>query len=107
MNIVRRIFVDCETSQVHPFWRGQLLLFDQPRVRTISSQHGIRLLLVFFFLEVIVRPLLAAGTRWLQISDRNWWPLLQVGLATVLACWLVIKFARLRLSQLGLYSWLR
>src|SRR6266850_6017283 len=106
MNIVRRIFVDCETSQVHPFWRGQLLLFDQPRVRTISSQHGSRLLLVFFFLEVIVRPLLAAGTRWLQISEDWWWPLVQMGLLTALVCWLVISFAKVSLSQLGLYSWL-
>lgn len=107
MNIVRRIFVDCETSQVHPFWRGQLFLFDQPRVQTISSQQGSRLLLVFFFLEVIVRPLFAAGTRWLTIADRNWWPLAQVGLSTLLFCSLVISFAKVHLSQLGLYSWLR
>src|SRR6267378_1389002 len=106
MNIARRIFVDSETSQVQPFWRGHLFLFDQPRVRTISSQQGSRLLLVFFFLEAIVRPLLAAGTRWLQISENKWWPLMQMGILTALVCWLVISFASVRLSQLGLYSWL-
>ena len=105
MNNGRKIFVDRET-QVHPFWRGQLFLFDQPRVRTISSQQGSRLLFVFFFLEVIVRPLFAAGTRWLPIAEHKWWPLIQVGLLTVLVCWLVISFAKVHLSQLGLYSWL-
>jgi len=107
MNIARKIFVDSETSQINPFWRGHLFLFDQPQAPTFSSQQGTRLLLVFLFSEVIVRPLFAAGARWLAIADRNWWPLIKVSFLTVLVCGLVIYFAGVRLSQLGLYSWLR
>ncbi len=99
MNIAR--------TQISPFWRGHLFLFDQPQAPTFSSQQGTRLVLVFLFSEVIVRPLFAAGARWLMIADRSWWSLLQISLLTVLVCWLVINFARVRLSQLGLYSWLR
>jgi len=107
MNIARKIFVDSETSQINPFWRGHLFLFDQPQAPTFSSQQGTRLLLVFLFSEVIVRPLFAAGARWLAIADRNWWPLIKVSFLTVLVCGLVIYFAGVRLSQLGLYSWRR
>ena len=96
-----------ETSRINPFWRGQLFLFDQPQAPTFSSQQSTRLLLVFLFSEVIVRPLFAAGARWLTIADRNWWPLIKVSFLTVLVCGLVVYFAGVRLSQLGLYSWLR
>ena len=54
-----------------------------------------------------MRPLFAAGARWLTIADRNWWPLIKVSFLTVLVCGLVVYFAGVRLSQLGLYSWLR
>lgn len=107
MNLAQKIFVDSETSQVRPCWRGHLFLFGQPQVPTFSSQQGTKLLLVFLFFEVIVRPLLAAGARWLTVADRNWWLLLQLSLLTVLVCWLVINFAGVPLSQLGLYSWSR
>ena len=107
MNIARKNFFGPENSQIHPFWRGQLFLFDKPQATTYSSQQGFKLLLVFFFVEVIVRRLLVNGARWLTIADRNWWPLVQVTVLIVLVCWLVISFAQVRLSQLGLYSWLR
>ena len=32
---------------------------------------------------------------------------MEVSLLTALVCWLVIRFARMQLSQLGLYSWFR
>jgi hypothetical protein len=76
MNIARKLFFDSETSQISPFWRGQLFLFDRPRAPTFSSGEGLKLLLVFLFLEGIVRPLLAAGARWLTIAERNWWSLM-------------------------------
>ena len=107
MNLARKNSADSEIFQISPFWRGHLFLFDQPQAPTFSSQQGTRLLLLFLFSEVIVRPLFAACARWLTIADRNWWPLVQVSLLTVLVCCLVINFARVRLSQLGLYSWRR
>ena len=107
MNIARKIFFEPETSAIHPFWRGQLFLFDKPQATTYSSQEGLKLLFIFLFLEVIVRRLFVAGARWLAIAERNWWPLAQATILTVLVFWLVVNFARVRLSQLGLYSWLR
>jgi hypothetical protein len=71
MNIARKLFFDSATSQISPFWRGQLFLFDRPRAPTYSSGEGPKLLLVFLFLEGIVRPLLAAGARWLTIAERK------------------------------------
>src|SRR5260370_38444810 len=105
MNLARKNSADSEIFQISPFWRGHMFLFDQPQAPTFSSQQGTRLLLLFLFSEVIVRPLFAACSRWLTTADRNWWPLGQVSLLTVLVCCLVITFARVRLSQLRLYSW--
>src|SRR6266852_853887 len=105
MNILRKIFVASETYQIRPFWRGQLFLFDQPRARKFSSQQGNRLLSVFFFLEAVVRPLATAGARWLTIDLPIWWPLVQVSVLTIVVLWLVMKFAKVPLSTLGLYSW--
>jgi uncharacterized protein len=107
MNIARKLLFDSETSQISPFWRGQLLLFDRPRAPTYSSGEGLRLLFVFLFLEVIARPVFVAGARWLTTAGRDWWSLMQLSLLTGLACGLVIGFARVPLPQLGLYSWLR
>lgn len=90
---------------IHPFWRGHLFLFDKPQATIYSSRAGSKLLIVFLFVEVIVRRLLGAGARWLAIADHNWWPLVQMTILTALVCWLVIKFADVRLSQLGLYLW--
>jgi uncharacterized protein len=107
MRISRKRFFDSEASPISPFWRGQLFLFDQPKAPTYSSRDGLRLLVVFLFLEGIVRPLLAGGARRLSIAERDWWALMEMSLLTALVCWLVISFASVQLSQLGLYSWFR
>jgi CAAX protease family protein len=106
MSIPRGLFCNSETSSIQPFWRGQLFLFDRPRAPTYSSREGLKLLLVFLFLEGVVRPVLSAGARWLAIAQRDWWPLLQASLLTALVCCLVVGFARVHLSRLGLYSWI-
>ena len=92
---------------IRPFWRGHLFLFGKPQATTYPSKAGLRLLSVFLFLELIVRPLLNVGARWLMIADYDWWPFVKVTILIGLACWLVTKFANVRLSQLGLYSWPR
>jgi len=107
MNIGQKVFFDSEGTRINPFWRGHLFLFDRPRASSYSSSEGIKLLLVFLFLEGIARPLLGAGARWLGVAADNWWPLAQTSVLTALACWLVIRFAGVHLSQLGLYSWMR
>lgn len=105
MNFLRRLFVDPETSKIRPVWRGQLLLFDRPEVPAISSRQGLKLLLIFLFLEGIARRSFDAGARWMSIDGRDWWPLLQMSLLTVLVCGLVLSFAGVCLSELGLSSW--
>ncbi len=92
---------------IRTFWRGHLFLFDQPQVSTYSSQGGARLLLIFLFMELIVRRLLGVGAQWFNIADRDWWQLIKTTILLGLACLLVTKFAKVRLPQLGLYSWQR
>jgi membrane protease YdiL (CAAX protease family) len=92
---------------IHPLWRGHLFLFDKPPAAAYSSGAGARLLIVFVLVEVVTRRLLHAGAQWLSIANRNWWSLAQTAILTALACGLVLAFARVRLSQLGLHSWRR
>lgn len=107
MKIVRPFFLDSSVPRINPLWRGQLFLFDKPQATSYSSQQGTRMLAVFILLEFAVRPVLRAwATRW-DIARDLWWPLLEMGFLTGLACWLVAQFARVRLSRLGLYSWSR
>jgi len=105
MDFLRKVFTDPETSQIRPFWRGHLFLFEKPAARVYSSKEGFKLLSLFVLLEFLLRPLLAAGARWLTLTERNWWILAQVTILVLLGCWLVTNFAGVRLSQLGLYSW--
>jgi uncharacterized protein len=107
MHTARKRFLDPQTSPISAFWRVQLFLFDQRKAPTYSSGEGLRLLVVFLFVEGIVRPLLASGARWSTIAGRTWWSLMDVSLLTAFACCFVVRFARVQLPQLGLYSWLR
>jgi membrane protease YdiL (CAAX protease family) len=88
-------------------WRGQLLLFDRRPLPTFSSQQGYKLLLIVFLLEFVVRRLTnAAALRWGFARD-VWWPLVQMAMLLLLAWGLVVGFAGVRLSELGLYGWRR
>jgi len=103
--MARKVFIDPETSQIRPFWRGHLFLFDRPLGPGYPVQAATKLLAIFALLEFILRPLLAAGARWLTLTERPWWTLVQVTILTLLGGWLVTRFAGVCLSQLGLHSW--
>ena len=105
MPFLRKIFFDPETSQLRPVWRGHLFLFDRPPAPTYTSAQGIKLLLIFLFLEVIFRPLLRVGARGLNVQEQPWWLLVQVSLLILVGLALVIYLARVPLAQLGLYAW--
>lgn len=105
MDFLRKVFIDPEASQIRPFWRGHLFLFEKPAAPAYSSKEGFKLLSLFFLLEFLVRPLLLAGSRWLTVVDRTWWILAQVTILVLVGSWLVTRFAGVHLSQLGLYSW--
>ena len=108
MDFLRSIFIDRKdrgNSQIRPFWRGHLFLFDRPSAPAYPSLAGTKLLAIFALLEFIVRPLLTAAARWLTLADRPWWTLVHVTTLTILGGWFVTAFAGLHLSQLGLYGW--
>ena len=90
-------------SAISPFWRGHLFLFDKPKATDYTSQQGSRLLLIFFFLEGVTRPLLLVGFRRLNLLDGYWWlmPILLIFLAYLL----MRTFARIKPSQLALSAW--
>lgn len=93
-----------ETS-TNAFWRGHLFLFERLQPAAYSTAAAYKLLLVFLIFEALLRPFSNAGARLLGITDSVWWPLLQISALIALACWLVVKFVRMRLSQLGLARW--
>ena len=107
LKIARPFFFGPSVSRINPLWRGQLFLFDRPQATSYSSQQGTRILAVFVLLEFAVRPLLRAGGKRWSITGRPWWLLLEMTLLAMCACWLVVWLTRVRLSQLGLYSWSR
>ena len=107
MNALRRVFLDPTTRRIRPFWRGQLFLFDRPPEASHSARAGLWLLAIFLLMEAAVRPLLATSAEGLRVAERPWWPLVALTVALALACWLVIRFAGLGLSRLGLRPWSR
>jgi membrane protease YdiL (CAAX protease family) len=107
MKMLGRVSVEPGSSRIRPFWRGHLFLFDRPKPASRSSQSSYKLLAVFLFLEVMVRPIFRIAAPRLGMASRPWWLLLEMSLLTALTCWLVVRFARVRLSDLGLYSWRR
>lgn len=107
MTVARTSRTDSATSRIPAFVRGHLLLFDRPQAPDPTSRQGGRLLLVFLFLEVVVRQVLIYGSRQFAFATNTWWPLVQVAVLVGLGCLLVSGFAGVPLSQLGLRSWRR
>ncbi len=107
MKIARAFFLDSSSRRINPFWRGHLFLFDRSRTTSYSSPQGYKLLALFVLLEFALRPLLRAEAERSGIASRSWWQLLEMGLLATLACWLVVRFSGVRLSELGLHSWSR
>ena len=78
--------------------RGHVFLFETPSVAAWSSATGVKLLLIFLFLEVVVGP-----RMWILPATPPSWVRVPLMLAAVL---ILIKFvARVNLSQIGLYRW--
>jgi membrane protease YdiL (CAAX protease family) len=78
--------------------RGHLLLFDKRSASRYDASAGARLLLI----AVVVEAFRLAVVRWLHPTL----PLLILVLLPLACALLLVRFAaRLRLSQIGLYSW--
>jgi membrane protease YdiL (CAAX protease family) len=107
VNIAPSPAAESDTAGSGRWWRGYLFLFDRPKAPAWSSVQGYQLLAIFLALEFVVRPLLKGGAGRLKIATHPDWLLLEMVLVTVLAVGLVVGFAKVPLSQLGLYRWLR
>jgi hypothetical protein len=90
---------------IAPFWRGHLFLFDKPAQPTYTSRQGSRLLLVFVFLEGIIRPLFLFCSRRLNIVVYNWRSIVNMTIIIFLFYFLIRILTKIKASQLGLYSW--
>jgi uncharacterized protein len=94
-------------SRIPAGLRGQLFLFDAPTLPALSSTQRWRLAAIFLTLEFLVRPLLRLAAHALGSATKPWVALLQMVLVTAAACLLILTFAKVPFSQLGLRSWSR
>jgi membrane protease YdiL (CAAX protease family) len=82
--------------------KGHVFLFDSNRAPGYDSSAGLRLLLIFVLLEVVIGPR-ASLLRLLGLPTPPDW--LRVPTMLGLAIILIRFFARVRPAQIGLYAW--
>jgi membrane protease YdiL (CAAX protease family) len=98
-------YFDFTTSKIPNLLRGHLFLFDKPQIPSYTSKQGLRLLLIFISMEVLIRPVFFYGSRQLAIVTYTWWSFLDITILCFLSFALVFIFSKIKKSQLGLYSW--
>ena len=84
------------------YWKGHAFLFQKRAPPTYNARAGLRLLLIFLVLEGIVGPRLSLF-GWLRLPIPPVW--LRVPVLLGIALLLVGYFAKLKFSEVGLYSW--
>jgi membrane protease YdiL (CAAX protease family) len=92
-------------TRISSVLRGQLFLFDMPSERAYSSRQGVRLLIVFLFLEALARPSLDLGGARLGLTSHIWWMGVKIAFLMLTAWLLVTGYAKVRLAELGLRGW--
>jgi membrane protease YdiL (CAAX protease family) len=80
-------------------------LFDKPPPRTWAAQTGLKLLLVVLAMEFAIRPIIRITGEKLNFSNKPWWELFQLSVVLCLSILLVVKIAKVQLSDLGLRPW--
>jgi membrane protease YdiL (CAAX protease family) len=83
-------------------WKGHALLFDRKRLPTYDASAGVRLLLLFVFLEWIIGPRLTLFS-FLHLPLPPFW--IRIPALLALALLLVRFVAKVKLSDIGLYGW--
>ena len=91
--------------QISPFWRGHFFLFDVPKVKTYLPRQGFKMLLVFIFVEIILRQAIFFSSKWFEITGKYWWVAANVVFLTILTYFLVKNFVKIKISQIGLQNW--
>ena len=89
-------------DRLGPHWKGHFLLFEEKPPAPYAASAGLRLLLIFILFEGVIGPRLSLLT-WLDLRVPPPWLHILILLVPVLV--LIRHFARLRLADLGLYSW--
>src|SRR6516225_8169881 len=82
--------------------KGHVFLFAAKPPPTYDSSPGLRLLLIFLLLEVVIGPRLSLFHLLGQRLPSVW---LRVPIMLAVALVLIRFFARLRLAQIGLRAW--
>ncbi len=82
--------------------RGHVFLFQPKPAPTYDSSSGLRLLLIFFLLEVVIGPRLSLFSLLGLPLPPSW---LVIPILLAIALLLIGSFARLKLSHIGLYPW--
>lgn len=102
MGAIARLFYDSSARRLGPFLRGHLLLFDQREAPIYSPGTGLRLLVIFVLLELVVGPR-ASLVSWLGLASPPAWLRIPVLLAaSVLAARL---WAKASFSDIGFLRW--
>jgi uncharacterized protein len=96
---------DFTTPKIPNLLRGHLFLFDKPQIQSYTAKQGLGLLLIFIFMEVLVRPIFLFASRQLAIVTHYWWSILNITILCLLLFTLVFIFSKVKESQLGLHSW--
>ncbi len=89
-------------ERLGPHLRGHAFLFEAKPEAAYGSSSGLRLLLVFLLLEGVLGPRLSLLSLLRVPIPPSW---LRVPVLLGFALMLVRFFARLQLSQIGLYPW--
>jgi membrane protease YdiL (CAAX protease family) len=92
------LFYDRSTGRLGAFLRGHLWQFDKSDRPTYSSSAGVRLLLLFAFLEFVVGPR-ASILSWLHVSAPPAW--LRIALMLAFASIAAVILARVRPRDIG------
>jgi membrane protease YdiL (CAAX protease family) len=101
MTEVARLFYDAQARRLGPLLRGHLLLFDQREAPAHSSATGLRLLVIFAVLELVV------GARahlfsWFGVTPERW---LRVPLLLILSVLAARFLASATFSEIGFLPW--
>ena len=87
---------------MNTYWAGHFLQFEPKPRSDYDSGTGLRLLLIFITMEIILGPRFALAT-WLGIPVPE--AAIRVPLLLLLAFVLIRFLGKINVSQLGLYSW--
>jgi membrane protease YdiL (CAAX protease family) len=101
MVAIARLFYDGQARRLGPLLRGHFLLFDRREAPAYSPATGLRLLVIFAVLELVVGPR-AHLLSWFGVTPERWLRLPLLLLLSVVAARL---WAQASFSDIGFLPW--